>query len=110
MYSMIVYLNFSTYLIIYFSLYLLKTYIKTNLLKIILNLFYLEFILKYFVYIYRDEPCSKVSVYNMKTALIEEMNKMVKQIVDNEQEVIKLNTSIEKKKLEIEKKKKKEDN
>lgn len=46
----------------------------------------------------------------MKTALIEEMNKMVKQIVDNEQEIIKLNTSIEKKKLEIEKKKKKEEN
>lgn len=61
-----------------------------------------------FFKIYRDEQCSKVSVYSMRTALIEEMNKMVKQIVDNEQEVIRLNTSIEKKKLEMEKKKKKE--
>jgi len=41
----------------------------------------------------------------MRTALIEEMNKMVKRIVENEQEVIKLNTSIEAKKQEIEKKK-----
>lgn len=40
----------------------------------------------------------------MRTALIEEMNKMVKQIVENEQEVIKLNASIEEKKKEIEKK------
>jgi len=40
----------------------------------------------------------------MRTALIEEMNKMVKRIVENEQEVIKLNTSIEEKKQEIEKK------
>lgn len=42
----------------------------------------------------------------MRTALIEEMNKMVKQIVENEQEAIKLNMSIEKKKKEIENKKK----
>jgi len=34
----------------------------------------------------------------MRTALMEEMNKMVKQIVENEQEIIKLNASIEKKK------------
>jgi len=42
----------------------------------------------------------------MRTALIEEMNKMVKRIVENEQEVIKLNASIEEKKKEIEKKNK----
>lgn len=41
----------------------------------------------------------------MRTALLEEMNKMVKRIVENEQEAIKLNTSIEEKKKEIEKKK-----
>lgn len=41
----------------------------------------------------------------MRTALLDKMNRMVKQIVENEQEVIKLNTSIEKKKKEIEKKK-----
>jgi len=54
----------------------------------------------------RNEQCSKTSVYNMRSALIEEMNKMVKRIVENEQEAIKLNTSIEQKKLEIEMKKK----
>jgi len=53
-----------------------------------------------------NEQCSKTSVYNMRSALIEEMNKMVKRIVENEQEAIKLNTSIEQKKLEIEMKKK----
>lgn len=42
----------------------------------------------------------------MRTALIEEMDKMVKRIVDNEQEAIKLNISIEQKKREIENKKK----
>lgn len=42
----------------------------------------------------------------MRTALIEEMNKMVKRIVENEQEVIKLNISIEEKKQDMEKKKK----
>lgn len=41
----------------------------------------------------------------MRTALLEEMNKMVKRIVENEQEAIKLNISIEEKKKEIEKKK-----
>jgi len=41
----------------------------------------------------------------MRTALIEEMNKMVKRIVENEQEAIKLSASIEEKKKEIEKKK-----
>ncbi|KAL5237473.1 hypothetical protein ACI65C_004883 [Semiaphis heraclei] len=51
-----------------------------------------------------NEQCSKVSVYNMRTALIEEMNKMVKRIEENEQEVIKLNSSIEEKKQELEKK------
>lgn len=40
----------------------------------------------------------------MRTALIEEMNKMVKRIEENEQEVIKLNSSIEEKKQELEKK------
>jgi len=55
----------------------------------------------------RNEQCSKAAVYNMRSALIEEMNKMVKRIVENEQEAIKLNTSIEQKKLEIEMKKKK---
>jgi len=40
----------------------------------------------------------------MKSALIEEMNKMIKGITDNEQEAIKLNTSIEEKQREIDKK------
>jgi len=39
----------------------------------------------------------------MRTALLEEMNKMVKRIVENEQEAIKLSTSIDEKKQEIEK-------
>jgi len=52
-----------------------------------------------------NEQCSKVLVYNMKSALIEEMNKMVKGITDNEQEAIKLNKAIEEKQREIEKKK-----
>lgn len=55
---------------------------------------------------YRNEQCSKVSVYNMRTALIDEMNKMVKQIVENEEKVIKLTMTIEERKQEIEKKKK----
>lgn len=42
----------------------------------------------------------------MRTALIEEMDKMVKRIVENEQEIIKLNKSIEKKKEDLENKKK----
>lgn len=50
------------------------------------------------------EQCSKVLVYSMKSALIEEMNKMIKGITDNEQEAIKLNTSIEEKQREINKK------
>lgn len=41
----------------------------------------------------------------MRTALLEEMNKMVKRIVENEQEAIKLTTSIEQKKLALKKKK-----
>lgn len=41
----------------------------------------------------------------MRTALLEEMNKMVKRIAENEQEAIKLNKSIEEKKKEIGKKK-----
>jgi hypothetical protein len=40
----------------------------------------------------------------MRTALIDEMNKMVQRIVENEEEAIKLNTIIEEKKQEIEKK------
>lgn len=43
----------------------------------------------------------------MRSALLEEMNKMVKRIVENEQEAIKLSSSIEQIKLEI---KKKQDN
>lgn len=53
---------------------------------------------------YRSEQCSKASVYNMKTALLEEMNKTVKRIVESEQEVIKLNACIEQKILEMKKK------
>lgn len=40
----------------------------------------------------------------MKTALLEEMNKTVKRIVESEQEVIKLNACIEQKILEMKKK------
>lgn len=40
----------------------------------------------------------------MRTALLDEMNKMVSRIVENEQEAIKLSRSIEQKKLEIQKK------
>lgn len=65
----------------------------------------LKCILTYFVLIYREEPCSKVSVYSMRTALLDEMNKMVSRIVENEQEAIKLSMSIEQKKLELRKKK-----
>lgn len=43
----------------------------------------------------------------MRSALLEEMNKMVKRIVENEQEAIKLSSSIEQIKLEIKKKKEK---
>lgn len=53
----------------------------------------------------RNEQCSKVLVYNMKSTLIEEMNKMVKGITDNEQEAIKLNKAIKEKQREIENKK-----
>lgn len=59
-----------------------------------------------FVLNFRNEQCSKVLVYNMRTALLEEMNKMVKRIAENEQEVIKLSTQIEKKKKDIENKNK----
>lgn len=41
----------------------------------------------------------------MKSALIEEMNKMVKGITDNEQEAIKLKKCIEEKQREIDNKK-----
>lgn len=41
----------------------------------------------------------------MRTALLDEMSRLVKQIVENEQEVNKLNISIEEKKKEIDKKK-----
>lgn len=41
----------------------------------------------------------------MKSTLIEEMNKMVKGITDNEQEAIKLNKAIKEKQREIENKK-----
>lgn len=61
--------------------------------------------LNYFVLMYRTEQCSKDLVFTMKTTLIDEMNKMVKQIVENEQEVIKLNTAIKEKRKELEKKK-----
>lgn len=61
--------------------------------------------IKIFCFDFREEPCSKVSVYSMRTALLDEMNKMVKRIVENEQEAIKLSLSIEKKKLELQKKK-----
>ncbi|XP_050426158.1 BRCA1-A complex subunit Abraxas 1-like [Adelges cooleyi] len=53
----------------------------------------------------RNDHCSKTTVYNMRTALIEEMDKMVKRIVANELEAIKLSKSIETKKRELEKKK-----
>lgn len=41
----------------------------------------------------------------MKTTLIDEMNKMVKRIVENEQEALKLNTVIKEKRKELGKKK-----
>lgn len=38
----------------------------------------------------------------MKSTVIDEMNKMVKRIVENEHEAIKLNTAIEEKRKELE--------
>ncbi|XP_050529181.1 BRISC complex subunit FAM175B-like [Daktulosphaira vitifoliae] len=49
----------------------------------------------------RNDQCSKAIIYKMRNALIEEMEKMVKRIVANEQEMIKLRKIIEVKKREI---------